>query len=56
MKKGYKATCRYNLAKDCFILSFCLMGINSADPYNTTEMNGNTITYLQNQNKRPQIG
>ena len=31
MKKGYKATCRYNLAKDCFILSFCLMGINSAD-------------------------
>ena len=21
MKKGYKATCRYNLAKDCFILS-----------------------------------
>jgi len=31
MKKGYKSTCRYNLAKDCFILSFCLMGINSAD-------------------------
>ncbi len=27
MKKGYKSTCRYNLAKDCFILSFCLMGI-----------------------------
>lgn len=34
MKKGYKATCRYNLAKDCFILSFCLMGMNSADLYN----------------------
>ena len=43
MKKGYKSTCRYNLAKDCFILSFCLMGINSADLYNATEMRGNTI-------------
>ena len=40
MKKGYKSTCRYNLAKDCFILSFCLMGINSADLYNATEMKG----------------
>ena len=40
MKKGYKSTCRYNLAKDCFILSFCLMGINSADLYNATEMEG----------------
>ena len=45
MKKGYKSTCRYNLAKDCFILSFCLMGINSADLYNATEMRGNTIIY-----------
>ena len=45
MKKGYKATCRYNLARDCFILSFCLMGINSADLYNATEMRGNTIIY-----------
>lgn len=45
VKKGYKSTCRYNLAKDCFILSFCLMGINSADLYNATEMRGNTIIY-----------
>ena len=45
MKKGYKSTCRYNLAKDCFILSFCLMGINSADLYNATEIRGNTIIY-----------
>ena len=51
MKKGYKATCRYNLAKDCFILSFCLMGINSADLYNATEMNGNTITYYRTKTK-----
>ena len=51
MKKGYKATCRYNLAKDCFILSFCLMGMNSADLYNATEMKGNTITYNRTNTK-----
>ena len=51
MKKGYKPTCRYNLAKDCFILSFCLMGINSADLYNATEMRGNTIVYNRTKTK-----
>lgn len=51
MKKGYKATCRYNLAKDCFILSFCLMGMNSADLYNATEMKGNTIIYNRTKTK-----
>lgn len=51
MKKGYKSTCRYNLAKDCFILSFCLMGINSADLYNATEMANNTITYNRTKTK-----
>ena len=51
MKKGYKSTCRYNLAKDCFILSFCLMGINSADLYNATDMKGNTISYNRTTTK-----
>ena len=51
MKKGYKSTCHYNLAKDCFILSFCLMGINSADLYNATEMRGNTIIYNRTKTK-----
>ena len=51
MKKGYKSPCRYNLAKDCFILSFCLMGINSADLYNATEMRGNTIIYNRTKTK-----
>ena len=51
MKKGYKSTCRYNLAKDCFILSFCLIGINSADLYNTTKMRGNTIIYNRTKTK-----
>ena len=51
MKKGYRSTCHYNLAKDCFILSFCLMGINSADLYNATEMRGNTIIYNRTKTK-----
>ena len=51
MKKGYKSTCHYNLAKDCFILSFCLMGINSADLYNATEMEGYTIVYNRTKTK-----
>lgn len=51
MKKGYKSTCRYNLAKDCFVLSFCLIGINSADLYNATKMRGNTIIYNRTKTK-----
>ena len=51
MKKGYKATCRYNLAKDCFILSFCLMGINSADLFNATTIKGNSIIYNRTKTK-----
>mgnify|MGYP003216819124 FL=1 len=51
MKKGYKSTCHYNLAKDCFILSFCLMGINSADLYNATEMESYTIVYNRTKTK-----
>ena len=51
MKKGYKSTCRYNLAKDCFILSFCLMGMNSADLYNAEEREGNTIIYYRTKTR-----
>lgn len=49
--RGRKATCRYDLAKDCFILSFCLMGMNSADLFNATELKGNTITYYRTKTK-----
>ena len=51
MKKGYKSTSRYNLAKDCFILSFCLMGMNSADLYNATDLKNGTITYNRTKTK-----
>ena len=44
---GRARLCPFNLAKDCFILSFCLIGINSADLYNCTEMEGGSITYYR---------
>jgi integrase len=36
-----------NLAKDCFLLSFCLIGMNSADLFNCTEIHDSTITYYR---------
>ena len=39
--------CRRDLALDCFRLSFCLMGMNSADLYNATEYDGEYITYCR---------
>ena len=55
MRKGYKSTCRYNLAKDCFILSFCLMGMNSADLYSVTDLNNGTITYNRMKTKERRL-
>ncbi len=49
--KGAKSTCRFDLAKDCFILSFCLMGINSVDLYNATELRDNRIIYYRSKTK-----
>ena len=49
--KGIKHTCRPDLAKDCFILSFCLMGINSVDLYNATELRGNKLVYCRTKTK-----
>ena len=45
--RGKETQGRYNLAKDCFILSFCLIGINSADLYNCSELDSNVITYYR---------
>lgn len=49
--KGVSHTCRPDLAKDCFILSFCLMGINSADLYNAIELKGDRLTYFRTKTK-----
>lgn len=49
--KGQKGTCRFDIAKDCFIMSFCLMGINSADLYNCTVLEDGVITYFRTKTK-----
>lgn len=43
--------CRRDLAKDCFMLSFFLMGMNSADLYNANEYDGEYITYQRTKTK-----
>ena len=48
---GRERTCPYNLAKDCFILSFCLIGMNSADLYNCSELEDGVITYYRTKTK-----
>lgn len=42
---------RHDLALDCFKLSFCLMGMNSADLYNATQFDGKTIIYNRTKTK-----
>ena len=49
--KGIHYTNRFNLAKDCFLLSFCLMGINSVDLLNATEYDGKVLTYYRTKTK-----
>ena len=49
--RGVKSTCRFDLAKDCFILSFCLIGINSVDLYNAIEMKENKLVYYRTKTK-----
>lgn len=45
--KGREKTSRFNLAKDCFILSFGLIGMNSADLYSCDEIKEDVITYYR---------
>ncbi|WP_337394560.1 phage integrase SAM-like domain-containing protein [Paraprevotella clara] len=46
-RKGREITGRFNLAKDCFILSFALIGMNSADLYWCEETDNDVITYYR---------
>ena len=43
--------CRTQLARDFFILSFCLMGMNSADMYNATTIQKQVIKYNRTKTK-----
>ena len=49
--KGIHHTNRFNLAKDCFLLSFCMIGINSVDLFNATEYDGKVLTYYRTKTK-----
>ena len=42
---------RHDLALDCLRLSFCLMGMNSADLLNAVKVNGNRIIYNRTKTK-----
>ena len=46
-----RAGSRAQLARDCFILSFCLMGMNSADMYSAKMMVGGVIKYNREKTK-----
>ncbi len=46
---GKERICPFNLAKDCFILSFCLMGMNSVDLHSCDEIEENAITYYRSK-------
>lgn len=43
--------CRRDFGRDCFLLSFFLMGMNSADMYRCTEYDGEYITYNRAKTK-----
>lgn len=42
---------RYNLAKDCFIISLAFIGMNSADLYDCNPTNGGVISYNRRKTK-----
>ena len=46
-KRNRDKVSRYNLALDMFRLSFCLAGINAADLYDCTELEGCTLHYYR---------
>lgn len=42
---------RFNIAKDMFLLSFCLVGMNAIDLYNCTDCKNGRITYNRTKTK-----
>jgi integrase len=50
-KKNKGNSSLHDLALDCFKLSFCLMGINSADLYNAMEINDEYLIYERTKTK-----
>lgn len=50
-RKKVTQNCRFNLAKDVFILSFGLLGMNTADLFNCTIIKEHRITYFRQKTK-----
>lgn len=50
-KDGKERESTYNLAKDCFILSFSMMGMNSVDLHTCTDLSEGVITYYRTKTK-----
>ena len=48
---NFKGTRRVAMARDCYILSFCLIGMNSVDLYNCTEYKDGIISYERSKTK-----
>ena len=42
---NFKGTGRAGMARDCYILSFCLIGMNSVDMYECASYNDGTLSY-----------
>lgn len=42
---NFKGTGRIGMARDCYVLSFCLMGMNSIDLYECTEFRDGILSY-----------
>lgn len=54
-RKNVLMNCRYNLARDVFILSFGLIGMNTTDLYSCTDVEYGFLSYCRNKtkNRRP---
>lgn len=52
---NYKGTRRVALARDCYILSFCLIGMNSVDLYNCTDYKKGILSYDRSKTKDKRI-
>lgn len=48
---NFKGTRRVAMARDCYILSFCLIGMNSVDLYNCTGYKDGIISYERSKTK-----
>lgn len=48
---NFKGTKRVAMARDCYILSFCLIGMNSVDLYNCADYKDGVISYERSKTK-----